>query len=118
MALVECKVCKRAFINGPEEDETCPECKSKLNEIYPIVRNFLRDNERKLYTANDVSRILGIDLKTIEGLIAMGLIQTAEKKTDHSSAITPSRVQREPEERYTKGGSSMHKYSKKKGDRH
>jgi hypothetical protein len=78
VALVVCTQCKRAFLNGPHSENVCPECREKMKKIYSMVRNFLRDHEKEVYTVYDVSRILGIDLKSVEGLVAMGLIETSK----------------------------------------
>lgn len=123
MALEICKICKRAFINGPQGESTCPECSAELKEIYPIVRNFLRDNEKSLYTAYDVSRILNIDLKGIEGLVTMGLIETApapvddEEEDNKNPSGKPLKIrplgERAVQDILTHALSSMHKYKKK-----
>jgi hypothetical protein len=47
-----------------------------LNELYPLVRNFLRNHEKNLYTAQEVSKILGIDMRDVEGLVTLGLIDS------------------------------------------
>ena len=75
MALVECGVCKRFFINTAEGETTCPECMAKLYELYPVVRNYLRDNEKTIFTIYELSKALNIEVKYIEGLIALGLIE-------------------------------------------
>jgi hypothetical protein len=49
-----------------------------MKTVYSAVRNFLRDHEKELYTVYDVSRILGIELKSVEGLVSMGLIETSK----------------------------------------
>jgi hypothetical protein len=99
VALVVCKSCKRAFISGLENEEVCPECKDRVSKLYPAVRNLLRNNDRKLYTAREVSKILGVDLKDVEILVSLGLIESAVK---------------------TAGGgksASMHAYDRKKKDK-
>lgn len=82
MALVTCRMCKRVFINSPEEETTCAECMAKLQELYPIVRNFLRDNEKTSFTAYDISKMLNIDIRNIEGLVALGLIALAGSQSN------------------------------------
>jgi hypothetical protein len=79
MGLVVCKTCGRAFINAQDE-ELCPECVARLSKLYPLVRNFLRSHEERHYTAHDVSTILGIELKDVEGLVIMGLIDSGSSQ--------------------------------------
>jgi hypothetical protein len=74
VALVVCKMCKRAFIDEARGKEICPECVARLNELYPVVRNFLRNHDRQIFTTHEVSKILGLNLKDVDGLVAMGLI--------------------------------------------
>lgn len=119
MALVPCKVCRRVFISGDGEESVCPNCTSQLGEIYFTVRNFLRDNDKKHYTALEVSEILGIDLHYIEGLVALGWVETthgAIQKTKSPIKIRPPDPDGTQPSKRRDSRSSMHKYSKKKGD--
>ena len=122
MALIVCRSCKRAFISSPQEEDVCPDCTARLRELYPIVRNFLRDHEKEAYTAHDVSRLLDIDIQSVEGLVALGLIDTAAgirsgadaQKSDPSKPlkIRPMDAQ-ESQALLDKTKSSMHTYRKK-----
>ena len=85
MALLMCKLCKKAFISDLQEDEICLDCDVRLRRIYPIVRSFLRDNEREAYTAKDVSKIMDIAQQDVEALISMGLLSY---KTKHKHTNT------------------------------
>lgn len=128
MALVACKVCKRFFINGVDEKEVCPDCEAVLNEIYSRVHGFLRDNEKEAYTAKDVSELLDIDLRYIEGLVSLGWVSTTGKAVAPPPQrgpvkIRPQRTQDETPAPVSVGKpadststSTMHKYRKKKGD--
>ena len=126
MALVVCKICRRAFINSPHGEEACPECTIKMHEIYPVVRNFLRDNAKTVYTLYDVNRILGIDLNSLKGLITLGLIGTDTKETVcetfPESELKPLKMRpldpeeaKKTKESMNKAKSSMHVYHKKTG---
>ena len=76
MALVVCELCKKAFINWPNFEKACPACRDTLRDVGSIVRNFLRDNERELFTVYDINRILGVDLKILDALVATGMIES------------------------------------------
>jgi hypothetical protein len=89
VGLVVCETCKRAFINGQDE-KLCPECTARLNELYPLVRNFLRNHEKNLYTAQEVSKILGIDMRDVEGLVTLGLIDSGSSQKRPAFRKTPS----------------------------
>jgi hypothetical protein len=73
VALVVCRMCRRAFTNAQGE-EVCPDCTARLNTLYPTVRNFLRNHENESYTLYEVSRLLGLDIKDVEGLVFLDLI--------------------------------------------
>jgi hypothetical protein len=107
-------------MNGPRCEDVCPECRDKMQSLYSKVRNFLRDHERELYTIYDVSRILGIELKSVEGLVTMGLIETSsvgkymlEKKRNAKVRPLDADLAREI---LNSGKSSMHAYEKKKDE--
>jgi hypothetical protein len=104
-------------MNGPHSENVCPECREKMKKVYSTVRNFLRDHEKEVYTVYDVSRILGIELKSVEGLVAMGLIETSkvgkhvfEKKRDAKVRPLDAELAREI---LNSRKSSMHAYEKK-----
>ncbi|MDR1649110.1 MAG: hypothetical protein LBR71_02520 [Synergistaceae bacterium] len=88
-----------------------------MKNVYSTVRNFLRDHDRELYTVYDVSRILGIELKSVEGLVSMGLIETSkvgkhviEKKQNAKVRPLDAELAREI---LNSRKSSMHAYEKK-----
>jgi hypothetical protein len=74
-----CKICQRAFINAQNE-EICPKCMARLNELYLRVRDFLKTHERDLYTSQDISEILDIDLRDVVELVNLGFIDFALEK--------------------------------------
>jgi hypothetical protein len=113
-------MCKRAFINGPQGEEICPDCTTKLQSLYPVVRNFLRDHEKEAFTAHDVSRILGIPVQKVEALVSAGMIDTihlqsgerdssASKRTSKLAPLAPG----EAETVLRRNESSMHTYTKR-----
>ena len=76
MALVQCRHCRRAFISAPQDKDFCPNCAARLHKIYPVVRGYLRDHERTIFTLQDVSDALDIDIQDVKGLVTMGLIDS------------------------------------------
>jgi hypothetical protein len=104
-------------MNGPHSENVCPDCREKMKKVYSTVRNFLRDHEKEVYTVYDVSRILGIELKSVEGLVTMGLIETSkvgkhvlEKKKNAKVRPLDADLAREI---LNSRKSSMHAYDKK-----
>jgi hypothetical protein len=88
-------MCKRAFINARDE-EVCPDCAAKLYELYPTVRSFLRNHEKESYTVYEVSRLLGLDLRDVEGLVVLDLIRLGNQK--HVQRVTKTYKEDEKEE--------------------
>ena len=122
MALLVCKSCKRAFISGKEEETLCLQCWAKLKALYPRVRELLRNNERRVYTVFEVSKILNVDLKDVKELVSQGMI---ESSTDGNVRAAPrSEAKLRPldfdfsqektnEVNSSEEESSMHTYNKK-----
>ncbi|MDR3232036.1 MAG: hypothetical protein LBT65_11400, partial [Synergistaceae bacterium] len=112
MALVVCTMCGRAFINGPQGENICSACTMKLQDLYPVVRNFLRDHEKASYTVYDISRILGIPPRHVEALVSMRMIDTdrperaLREDSRRTPKITPLDPQTTEELLKKKGGSS------------
>ena len=75
MALVVCKLCKKAFISGLQEEEFCPDCVVRLRELYPSVRNFLRNHDGELHTAQEVGKLMNIALEDVSALVSMGFLE-------------------------------------------
>jgi hypothetical protein len=105
-------------MNSPHSENVCPECREKMKNIYSTVRNFLRDHEKEAYTVYDVSRILGIEIKSIEGLVTMGLIETSkvgkhvlEKKKNVK--VRPLDAELAREILNSRKGSTMHAYDRR-----
>ena len=73
MGLLQCGICRRVFVNAPNE-RICPQCAVRLNELYPVVRDFLRDHKKDRYTAQDISEILGLDLLDVQELVHLGFL--------------------------------------------
>jgi hypothetical protein len=84
-----------------------------LNELYPVVRNFLRNHEEKLYTAHDVARILGIDVKDVEGLVTLGLIDSGATQKQAGPRRPPNSGEAKKGPK-AKKESSMYVYHKKR----
>jgi hypothetical protein len=109
VALVVCKVCKKAFISASPNEGACPACSAKMKEVYSLVHNFLRDNERKAFSVREVSRILGIDADSIKSLAALGMIQFGGSAMGGGLFDSDSPRDAAP----AGGGGAMHIYDKK-----
>jgi hypothetical protein len=92
-------------------------CKDTLRDVASVVRNFLRDNERELFTVYDINRILGIDMKILDALVATGMVESSTQgymKPYERDRTLGSRDPALAREVLRGGKSSMHAYEKKK----
>ena len=70
--ILSCRLCKKNFISFGSR--TCTECYARLDRLYPIVREYLRDNHGKDFDAQMVADTLKIDILDIKGLIDLGYL--------------------------------------------
>ena len=71
MALVTCKLCRKLY-NG--QGKICPECKQRLDELYPDVRDYLRDNPKLEFNVETVAEALDVDIRYVQELVALGYL--------------------------------------------
>ncbi len=72
MALITCKLCGKVFT--ATGGRNCPECLRKLDDIYPIVREFIRNNPKTSMNVDDLSKELDIDIKDLQAMVDMGYL--------------------------------------------
>jgi hypothetical protein len=53
---------------------TCPACHARLDEIYPRVRQYLRDNPKVNFNVEMVAEALDTDIRDIQSLVDMGYL--------------------------------------------
>jgi hypothetical protein len=61
------------------------------------VRNFLRNHENESYTAYEVSRLIGVDVKDVEGLVSMDLIRSGTPAYAHDTEMNSKKRETEKE---------------------
>ena len=71
MAVVTCKLCRKLF-NG--EGKICPDCKQRLEELYPKVRDYLRDNPKLEFNVETVADAIEVDIRYVQELVAQGYL--------------------------------------------
>ena len=71
MALVTCKLCRRLF-NG--DGKICPDCRQRLDELYPKVRDYLRDNPKLEFNVETVADSLEVDIRDVQELVSQGYL--------------------------------------------
>ena len=69
--IVTCKLCRKLY-NG--QGKICPECKQRLDELYPDVRDYLRDNPKLEFNVETVAEALDVDIRYVQELVAQGYL--------------------------------------------
>ncbi|MCR5346711.1 MAG: hypothetical protein K6E38_02960 [Fretibacterium sp.] len=71
MSLVTCKLCRKLY-NG--DGKICPECRQHLKELYPSVRDYLRDNPNLEFNVETVAEALDVDIRYVQELVSQGYL--------------------------------------------
>ena len=69
--IVICKLCRKLY-NG--QGKICPECRQRLDELYPDVRDYLRDNSKLAFNVETVAEALDVDIRYVQELVAQGYL--------------------------------------------
>lgn len=72
MPLLSCRLCAKIFTSAG--GRTCPACLKRLDELYPKVREFLRDHPKLGFNAEALAEELEIDLRDLQALVDMGYL--------------------------------------------
>jgi hypothetical protein len=82
MALLTCKLCGK-LLTSSGGDRICPACVTRLDELYPDVREFLRDHPKMEFNVEDVAEGLEVDIRYIQALVDRGYL---DRDTDKNSS--------------------------------
>ena len=77
MALITCKLCGKLLTSSG--DKVCPACIARLDQLYPDVREFLRDHPKIEFNVEDVAEGMNVDIRDIQALVDRGYL---ERDTD------------------------------------
>ena len=72
MPLIACKLCGKVFTSSG--GRTCQACHSRLDELYPRVRQYLRDNPKEGFNVEMVADALELDIRDVQGLVDLGYL--------------------------------------------
>ena len=72
MPLLSCKLCEKIFTSPG--GRTCPACHARLEELYPRVREYLRDNAKIGFDMETLAGALDVDIRDIQGLVDLGYL--------------------------------------------
>jgi hypothetical protein len=61
-------------------DRICPACLTRLDELYPEVRDFLRDHPKLEFNVEDVAEGMNIDIRYVQALVDKGYLDRDSDK--------------------------------------
>ena len=71
-AMRECTLCRRLF--NPSGGRVCQDCFKYLEEIYPVVRSYIRDSKNSRLDVGEIADALEIPIKFVQGLVNCGFL--------------------------------------------
>ena len=70
MPLLPCKLCGKLF--SSPGGRTCPACHERIDELYPRVREYLRDNPKLSFNVEMVAEAMEVDIRDVQALVDLG----------------------------------------------
>lgn len=80
MALITCKLCGKIFTAVGAR--TCPDCLKRLDDLYPTVREYLRNNPKSSLNVESLATEIDVDVRDVQALVDMGYL---DRDMDRSS---------------------------------
>ena len=80
MPLLSCRLCGKIF--SSPGGRTCSVCHSRLDELYPRVREYLRDNPKVAFNVDTVADAMEVDIRDVQGLVDLGYLARDMDKND------------------------------------
>ena len=93
MPLLTCKLCGKVFSSSG--GRTCPECLKDLDELYPRVREYLRDNPKVEFNVNTLADTLNTDIRYVQALTDMGYLDRDLKRLGGGAADSRQKLAQE-----------------------
>ncbi len=93
MPLLSCKLCGKIFTSAG--GRTCPACLQRLDELYPRVRDFLRDNPKLQFNVETLSAELEVEIRDIQALVDMGYLDRDLARSTNSQEASKQKLAQE-----------------------
>ena len=112
MPLLSCRLCGKIFTSAG--GRTCPACLARLDELYPKVREFLRDNPKAEFNVETLSDELDVDIRDVQALVDMGYLDRDLDRSARSEDANRQQLAKEFENslKQMKAASSHHDAAK------
>lgn len=72
MAILTCKLCRKLF-NGTDK-KICVDCLNRLDDLYPKVRDYIRDHPKEEFNVETVADALDQDIRYVQELVNLGYL--------------------------------------------
>jgi hypothetical protein len=84
MALQTCKLCGKIFSSAG--GRTCTTCLGRIDELYPLVRDYLRDNPKIGFNVETLAEEVNADIRYIQALVDMGYLdRDVDRRADQET---------------------------------
>lgn len=93
MPLLSCRLCGKVFTSSG--GRTCSACIARLDELYPRVREYLRDNPKIAFNVERVADALEVDIRDIQALADMGYLDRDIGMQDDSETLKRQKLAQE-----------------------
>lgn len=96
MPLLSCRLCGKIFTSAG--GRTCPACLNRLDELYPRVREYLRDNPKAAFNVETLAEKMNADVRDIQALVDTGYVDRDTEKHADSETANRQKLAKEFEE--------------------
>ena len=93
MPLLTCRLCGKLFTSSG--GRTCPACHTRLDELYPRVREYLRDNPKVGFNVESVANEMEVDIRDVQGLVDLGYLDRDVDKQASADAAKRQKLAQE-----------------------
>jgi RecJ-like exonuclease len=93
MALIACRLCGKLFPSSAKK--ICPACLTRIDELYPRVREFLRDHPKIEFNVETVAEAIEADIRDVQALVDMNYL---ERDLEHTSSTSSAAREKLAEE--------------------
>ncbi|MDR2179272.1 MAG: hypothetical protein LBP21_03090 [Synergistaceae bacterium] len=93
MPLLTCRLCGKIFTSAG--GRTCPGCLDRLDELYPKVREYLRDNPKAALNIETLAEAMGADVRDVQALVDMGYLDRDTSRQVDSEAANRQKLAQE-----------------------
>ena len=96
MPLLPCRLCGKVFTSSG--GRTCSACHTRLDELYPRVRRYLRDNPKVNFNVEAIAEEMEADIRDVQSLVDMGYLDRDVGKQTNTEETKRQKLAKEFED--------------------